>query len=177
MESLVDVLLTLARMDAGQLEIRHEPVDLRQVVENCVAVLKPLAKQKRVEVECDLQAVQAIGDAERLGQVAANLANNAVTYNREGGQVRLHLVAEEHDAVLTVSDTGIGIGESDLPKVFERFYRADKARTGGRGGIGLGLAICREIVQSHGGMINVASVVGEGTTFTVRLPLTPSRLK
>ena len=173
MESLVDGLLTLARIDAGQLEIRHEPVDLRQVVENSVALLKPLADQKQIELKCDLQTVQVTGDAERLGQVVANLVNNAITYNREGGQVRLHLVAEEHNAVLTVSDTGIGIGESDLPRVFERFYRVDKARTGNSGGIGLGLAICQEIVRSHGGMIDVASVVGEGTTFTVRLPLRP----
>jgi signal transduction histidine kinase len=101
------------------------------------------------------------------------MVSNAVTYNRDGGQVRLHLVAEDSNAILTVSDTEIGIGESDLPRVFERFYRVDKARTGNSGGIGLGLAICREIVHSHGGTIDVASVLGEGTTFTVRLPLRP----
>ena len=173
MESLVDGLLTLARIDAGQLELCHEPVDLRQVVENSVALLKPLADQKQIELKCDLQMVQVTGDAERLGQVVANIVSNAVTYNREGGQVRLHLVAEEHNAILTVFDTGIGIGEGDLPRVFERFYRVDTARTANSGGIGLGLAICQEIVHSHGGIIDVASVVGEGTTFTVRLPLRP----
>ena len=78
--------------------------------------MKPLADQKQIELKCDLQTVQVSGDAERLCQVVANLVNNAVTYNQEGGQVRLHLVAEEHNAVLSVSDTGIGIGESDLPK-------------------------------------------------------------
>ena len=171
MESLVDGLLTLARIDAGQLEIGHEPVDLRQVVENSVALLKLLADQKQIELTCDLQAVPVVGDAERLGQVVVNLVNNAITYNREGGQVRLQLVAEEHNALLTVSDTGIGIGESDLPRIFERFYRADKARTGNGGGVGLGLAICQEIVRSHGGSIDLASVAGEGTTVTLRLPL------
>ena len=171
MESLVDGLLTLARMDAGQLELRHEPVDLRELVESSVALLKPLADQKRIELRCELQTVQVTGDAERLGQVVANLLNNAITYNHEGGQVRLHLAAEEHNAILTVADTGIGIGETDLPKIFERFYRVDQARTGSSGGVGLGLAICQEIVGSHGGTIDVASVVGEGTTFTVRLPL------
>ena len=171
MESLVDGLLTLARIDAGQLEIRHEPVDLRQVVENSVALLKPLADQKQIELKCNLQVVVVTGDAERLGQVVANLMNNAITYNHEGGQVRLHLAAEEDNATLSVSDTGIGIEDSDLPRVFERFYRVDKARTGNSGGIGLGLAICQEIVLSHGGMIDVASVAGNGTTFTVRLPL------
>ena len=174
MESLVDGLLTLARADVGQLDLRHEPIDMRQVVETSVAVLKPLADQKQVDLRCDLQSVQVTGDAERLGQVVANLLSNAITYNREGGEVRLHLVEEEHDAVLTVSDTGIGIGESDLPKVFERFYRVDKARTGNVGSVGLGLAICQEIVRSHGGAIDVASVLEEGTTFTVRLPLRSS---
>jgi two-component system, OmpR family, sensor kinase len=171
MESLVDGLLTLARLDAGQLESRHEPVDLRQVVETAVALLKPLADNRHIELNCDFQAVQVAGDAKHLGQVVANLLNNAITYNREGGQVRLHLAAAEHDAVLSVSDTGIGIGEDDFPRIFERFYQVDRARTGNNGGIGLGLAICQEIVHSHGGTIAVASVVGEGTTFTVRLPL------
>ena len=138
-----------------------------------MALLKPLADQRKVQLISDLAEAQVTGNAERLNQVVANLIDNAIAYNREGGQVRLHLVAEKRDVVLTVSDTGIGIGESDLPKVFERFYRVDKARTGGNGGIGLGLAICQEIIRSHGGMIKAASVVGEGTTFTVLLPLRP----
>jgi heavy metal sensor kinase len=171
MEALVEGLLTLARMDAGQPENHQESVDLRAVVESSVVLLQPLADQKQVELTCDLQTVQVAGDAARLGQVVANLVSNAVTYNREGGRVRLQLVAEGHQAILTVSDTGIGIGETDLPRVFERFYRVDKARTGNRGGVGLGLAICREIVRRHGGTIDVASVIGEGTTVTVRLPL------
>ena len=124
----MDGLLTLARIDAGQLEIRQEAVDLRQVVENSVALLKPLAERKQIVVQCDLQNVQVAGDVERLGQVVANLTNNAITYNRENSEVRLQLVADEHDAVLTVSDTGIGIDQSDLPRVFERFYRVDQAR-------------------------------------------------
>jgi heavy metal sensor kinase len=171
MEALVEGLLTLARMDAGQPENHQESVDLRAVVESSVALLQPLAGQKQVELTCDLQTVQVAGDAARLGQVVANLVSNAVTYNREGGRVRLQFVAEGHQAILTVSDTGIGIGQADLPRVFERFYRVDKARTGNRGGAGLGLAICQEIVRHHGGTIDVASAIGEGTTFTVRLPL------
>ncbi|MGA2033043.1 MAG: ATP-binding protein [Thermoguttaceae bacterium] len=137
MESLVDGLLTLARIDARQLEICHEPVDLRQVVESSVALLKPLADQKQIELKCDLETVQVTGDAKRLCQVVANLVNNAITYNHEGGYVRLHLAADEASATLSVSDTGIGIGEGDLPRIFERFYRVDKVRTGNSGGIGL----------------------------------------
>ncbi len=163
-------LLTLARVDAGQLELRREPVDLRQVVENAMTLLKPLADQKQVELKSDLQNVQVVGDAERLGQVLTNLLNNAITYNREGGKVRLCLASEDGNATLTISDTGLGIATDDLPRIFERFYRGDKARTS-NGGIGLGLAICQEVVHSHGGRIDVTSLVGEGTTFTVRFPL------
>ena len=170
MEALVEGLLTLARVDAGQLELRREPVDLRQVVENAMTLLKPLADQKQVELKSDLQNVQVVGDAERLGQVLTNLLNNAITYNREGGKVRLCLASEDGNATLTISDTGLGIATDDLPRIFERFYRGDKARTS-NGGIGLGLAICQEVVHSHGGRIDVTSLVGEGTTFTVRFPL------
>ena len=170
----MDGLLTLARIDAGQLASHHEPVDFREVVNSSVELFQPLADRKHIEVACDLQTVQVAGDAERLCQVVANLIGNAISYNHEGGQVRLHLAAEEHYVVLSVSDTGLGIGESDLPRIFERFYRVDPARSGAHGGVGLGLAICQEIVRNHGGIIDAASVVGEGTTFTVRLPiLTP----
>jgi len=171
MEGLVDGLLTLARVDAGQLEIRDEPIDLRTVVESSVALLKPLADQKRVALKCDLQTAQVAGDAQRLCQVVANLVSNAITYNHEGGEVRVFLLADDRDAVLNVVDTGSGIAEGDLPRIFERFYRVDRARTGNHGGIGLGLAICQEIIHGHGGTIDVTSALGEGTTFNVRLPL------
>jgi two-component system, OmpR family, sensor kinase len=170
MEALVEGLLTLARVDAAQLELRREPVDLRQVVENAMALLKPLADQKQVELKGDLQNVQMVGDAERLGQVVTNLLNNAITYNRERGKVKLCLASEDGNATLTISDTGLGIAEDDLPRIFERFYRGDKARTS-NGGIGLGLAICQEIIRSHGGRIDVTSLSGDGTTFIVWLPL------
>ena len=171
MEGLVDGLLMLARVDAGQLEIHDEPIDLQTVVESSVTLLKPLADQKRVALKCDLQTAQVTGDAERLCQVVANLVNNAITYNHEGGEVRVSLIADDRTAVLNVADTGSGIAEGDLPRIFERFYRVDKARAGDRGGVGLGLAICQEIISSHGGTIDVVSVLGEGTTFTVRMPL------
>ena len=142
------------------------------MVEASAALLKPMAEQRQIELTCELQTAQVAGDVERLAQVVANLVNNAITYNRAGGQVRLHLAAKEHHAVLTVSDTGIGIEENNLPRICERFFRVDRARTGnGNAGVGLGLAICQEIVHAHGGTINVSSKLGEGSTFTVRLPL------
>lgn len=169
MQSLIEGLLTLARLDAGQLEIRRAPVDLRQLVESAIALLEPLAAQKQIELRADLRAVQVTGDAAGLAQVVANLLDNAVIYNREKGQIRLRLWAQEQQAILTVADTGIGIAQDDLVRIFERFYQVDQSRSGNRGGVGLGLALCQEIVRGHGGTLEVASVVGEGTTFTVRL--------
>ena len=170
MESLVEGLLTLARIDAGQGEARAEVVDLATVVEHAVALLQPMARQKQVTLTRDLQSVPVRGDATRLGQVVANLLSNAVRYNRPQGQVRISLTTEAHQAVLSVEDTGIGISADDLPRISERFYRVDPARTGESGGVGLGLAICQEIVRNYGGTIDVASVLGVGTTFLVRLP-------
>jgi signal transduction histidine kinase len=172
MEALVDGLMTLARIDAEQPEFCHAPLDLREVVETSVALLHPMAERQHVNVQCELQSAQVVGDAERLGHVVANLLDNAIAYNHVGGQVQLRLTVQAADAVLTVSDTGIGIEERDLPRVFERFYRADRARTGSTsGGAGLGLAICREIVQAHRGTICASSKLGNGSTFTVRLPI------
>lgn len=170
MESLVEGLLTLARIDAGQGELRTEVVELLAVVENAVALVRPMADRKQIEMTCELECVQVHGDAARLGQVVVNLLSNAVHYNPPHGQIHIGLARQAHQAVLAVEDTGIGIGAEELPHVFERFYRVDPARTGETGGVGLGLAICQEIVHRHGGTIEVASVLGVGTTFTVRLP-------
>ncbi len=117
MESLVGGLLILARFDAGQLESRHEPVDLRQVVESSLALLRPLADRRRIELACELQTIHVPGNAQQLGQLLANLLGNAVAYNREAGQVRVRLAVEDRAAVLSVSDTGIGIEPSELPRI------------------------------------------------------------
>ena len=110
------------------------------------------------------------GDAERLGQVITNLLTNAIHYNRDAGEIRVGTRSENGRAILTVSDTGPGIATEDLPHLFERFYRADKSRGRAQGRSGLGLAIAKAIVDSHGGTIDVSSPPGQGATFTVRLP-------
>ena len=111
-----------------------------------------------------------LGDAERLGQVITNLLSNAIYYNRDHGEIRVETRAENGAAVITVADTGPGIAPEDLPHIFERFYRADKSRARGDGCSGLGLAICKAIVDAHAGSIRVATQSGAGTTFSVRLP-------
>ena len=110
------------------------------------------------------------GDPDRLHQVVLNLLQNAVRYNGEGGEIRLSTVSDEANAVLSVADSGMGIARDDIPHLFERFYRADKARSRAQGGVGLGLSICKSIVDTHGGTISVESEPGIGTTFTVKLP-------
>ena len=112
-----------------------------------------------------------MGDGERLTQVIINLISNALKYNKKDGAVYVNGGIEEKMAVISVRDTGIGIPEADLPRIFERFYRVDKARSRERGGTGLGLAIAKEITEQHGGTMEIASVYGEGTTLTMKIPL------
>jgi heavy metal sensor kinase len=171
MKALVEDLLTLARADAGQLDLEPVPVDLGSIAEECVDLLDALASRRGIRLDVSAGRAVVAGDADRLTQVATNLITNAILYNRLGGRVVVTAAAEGNEAVLTVADTGAGIPEEDLPLLFQRFYRADPARSRKHGGSGLGLAICRSIVEAHGGRIAVTSRPGAGTTVTVRLPL------
>ncbi len=170
MSALVERLLALARADAGMPGLMRKSVDLDRIIEDAAGQLHPAARSKKVTVVRDLTPVQVIGDGPALGQVALNLIANAVKYNRSGGRVWVKLIADRNQAILTVEDTGIGIPEADRTKVFERFYRADKARTRASGGMGLGLAICKAIIEAHGGTIEFETLLGQGTTFRVSLP-------
>ena len=170
MRGIVDGLLTLARADAGEIALRKEPVDLRAVLEETAAMLRPMAEQAGVTLEVSGAKAAVTGDPDRLREVATNLLGNAIRYNRPGGRAAASTRVEGAEAVLEVSDTGLGIPEKDRPHIFERFYRVDKARSREAGGSGLGLSITRWIVEAHGGTIAFASREGEGTTFTVRIP-------
>jgi two-component system, OmpR family, sensor kinase len=170
MKRLTQSLLELARFDAGQETIEHNPVDLAQQTRACVDLVTPLARERGIQIHCDLATATVLGDGDRLGQVVTNLLTNAIFYNKDQGEIRVTTRIEQNATVLTVADTGQGISAEDLPHVFERFYRADKSRARASGRSGLGLAICKAIVEAHGGTIEVASQPGVGTTFTVRLP-------
>jgi heavy metal sensor kinase len=169
MRTVIDQLLTLARIDAGD-GIEKQAANLASIVEETLASLAPLAERAGVTVTSDLAPVLVSGDPERLRQAVSNLVANALSYNRPGGSVRVVLAHEGNEAVLRVADSGIGIPEDELPRIFDRFYRVDRARTRSRGGAGIGLSITRWVVEAHGGEISVKSRVGSGTTFTVRLP-------
>jgi two-component system, OmpR family, sensor kinase len=170
MRKLADSLLELARLDAGDELLERAPVDLVEIIRERVEMLRPLAEARRLKVMLDLQETRVNGDATRLGQVVTNLVTNAIVYNRDAGEISVHLKRRDGSSVLTVSDTGIGISAEDLPRIFERFYRADKARSRQEGRTGLGLAITKAIVLAHGGRIEVSSQPAKGTTFVVVLP-------
>jgi heavy metal sensor kinase len=173
MRRLTESLLELARFDAGQEKIEHAPIDLAEITRASVALVQPLAAERGVQIRCDLSPVGVSGDGVRVGQVITNLLTNAIRYNKPQGQVHVRTHAEQDRGVLTMTDTGQGIPAEDLPHIFERFYRADKSRSGAQGRTGLGLAICKAIVDAHGGHIEVASEPGAGATFIVRLPIAP----
>lgn len=168
MRRLIESLLELARFDAGQQSLKRLKVDLAQTARDCAALVGPLAQGQQVNIVCDIPPLPCIGDPDRLSQVLTNLLTNAITYNRDNGEVRITGAAKNGSVTLAISDTGVGISSEDLPHVFDRFYRADRSRTSGN--TGLGLAISKAIVEAHGGAIEVSSKPDVGTLFTVRLP-------
>jgi len=170
MRRLIESLLELARYDAGQESLKRLPFDLANTVGESVELVKTLADERGVTLDAEVVPLETTGDPERLAQVVMNLLTNAIQYNRPSGAVRVRLERTGDLAVLTVSDNGPGIAPEDLPHVFERFYRADRSRTGA-GNAGLGLAICQAIVEAHGGTLEAASEPGAGATFTLRLPV------
>ena len=176
MRRLTESLLTLARLESGDATLARTSCDLGALVREAVELLQPLAREQNVRIETEPAPVRCVGHAEQLGQVVTNLVSNAICYNRPGGSVRVHVTAQPDAAVLSVSDTGQGIAADDLPHLFERFYRTDRARSSVAGRTGLGLAITRAIVDAHGGTITVHTVLGQGSTFTVSLPQAPASI-
>ncbi|WP_418780128.1 sensor histidine kinase [Intestinimonas sp.] len=163
-------LLTLTRMDSA-VAVAEVPVDVKRVVEKVEHMLTPLADEGEVTVETDLQEdCMVLATEDDLYQIAFNLMENAVKYNLPGGSVTVTLRGAGDLVTLTVEDTGVGIPEEDLGKVFDRFYRVDKARSRAAGGTGLGLSIVRDTVRQHGGAVTVRRRESEGTRFEVAFP-------
>ena len=170
LQRLTEKLMRLTKMDAG-IAAAPEPVDMAAVAERTIHLLEPLAKQRDVTLYPEFGdgcVISASGDD--VYQIIFNLAENAIKYNSFGGNVFLRLHREGGEAVLTVEDTGIGIPDEDIPHIFDRFYRVDKARSRASGGSGLGLSIVHGAVEAHGGTISVERRETVGTRFTVRFP-------
>ncbi len=164
---LTDDLLKLSRIEAGRLELEIRPIRVEALVNGCVETARLHAKGKGLQILVDLpeNAPAVRGDGAQLGEVLQNLLDNALQYTPAGGQIEVKARANGQDVIFSVIDTGIGIPESDLERIFERFYRVDSARSREAGGTGLGLAIARHIVEAHSGRIWVESAVGQGSRF------------
>lgn len=172
MSKLVGGLLTLARSDAGQLELDRKPVRLDRIVQDGVEKMKMLAEVKNLIIQTEIEApVQLEADEDRLHQLLVIVLDNAIKYTPEGGLIRVVCRKLAHSAQLEVEDTGIGIAPDQLPRVFDRFYRSDKARTRQEGGTGLGLAIAQWIAERHGGKIRIESRLSIGTQVYISLPI------
>jgi two-component system phosphate regulon sensor histidine kinase PhoR len=171
LQTLIQDLLDLSKIEQQGFQLSIQSCDLTEILEDIAIILQGKSKDKEVELSVSLPEGLLIieGDLYRLKQIFINLINNALTYTPKGGIV--HVKVEKHDqyALVTVSDTGIGIKPDEIPRIFERFYRVDRARSRNSGGTGLGLAIVKHLVEAHKGQISVSSKVGEGTTFTVKL--------
>jgi len=172
LRKIVEGLFALSRLDAGEALERFVAFDLGEVAASTAEQMCLLAQDKEISLECAVEEKVIVeGDRARLKQVTVNLLDNAIKYTAHGGRINVRVAARDHTAVLEVVDNGIGISPEAVPHVFERFFRADKARSRELGGAGLGLSIVKSICTAHGGRVDVESKEGEGSRFTVELPL------
>ncbi len=171
---LVDDLLDVARISSGKMELRQERIELRAVLDSAIETSMPLVSAARhvLDVRMPDEDLPVMADATRIAQVVSNLLNNAVKYTPEGGRIELSMHRDGGQAVVTISDSGVGIAPDALPLVFEMFTQVERKLDRASGGLGIGLALVRRLVELHGGSVSTQSAgAGKGSTFTVRLPL------
>jgi CheY-like chemotaxis protein len=171
---LVDDLLDVSRITQGRIELRRQPVVLRDVIARAVETVDPVIRQKghKLVIAAAARPLRVHGDPERLVQCVANVLTNAAKYTDAGGEIRIESGVEGDEAVLTVSDNGIGIAPDLLPRVFDLFVQGDRTLDRAHGGLGIGLSIVKRVLEMHGGTISAASAgTGGGSTFSLRLPL------
>jgi two-component system, OmpR family, sensor histidine kinase SenX3 len=174
LSQLITDLLDLARLESEEGIQNPMPVDVRSVLMVVLARLRPVARHKKITLSWKRSGsaglYTVLGDEPQLSSMFSNLVENAVKYTPPGGRVEVGGESDESEILIRISDTGIGIPEQNLTRIFERFYRVDKARSKETGGTGLGLSIVRHVAEKHGGRVTVESSPGEGSTFTVYLP-------
>lgn len=175
MTKIVQDLLTLSRFDSGKADLHFEKFSFSLSVKNVYEAMLMEAKKNGLEMSLEIEEnlPDITGDRSRIEQVLLNIISNAVRYTPEGGRISVRAGRGDGTVWMEVADTGIGIPPEDLPRIFDRFYRVDKARSRASGGTGLGLSIAKDIVVRHSGNISVESTVGKGTTMTVTLPIEP----
>jgi signal transduction histidine kinase len=173
LHQLIEDLLCLSRLDSNRSEPRFNQVNLSSLLKDAITSAHFLAIEKEIELSCQLpdEGLTMLGDYDQISQVFRNILSNSIKFTPARGQVHLDTRQEDHQVVFAVTDTGIGIPEPDMPRLFERFFRSELSVQLEIPGSGLGLAICNEIIQRHQGRIEVQSQVGKGSTFWIYLPL------
>jgi two-component system, OmpR family, phosphate regulon sensor histidine kinase PhoR len=177
LHALILDLISLARIESGEAQLDLQAIPVDQTVAESLERHRPRAEVKRIDLRADSPAdagaIRVVADDEALGQVLDNLVDNAIKYTQEGGRIGVSWRLHGNQVLFEVQDNGPGIPERDLPRIFERFYRVDKARSRQLGGTGLGLAIVKHLVEGMHGSVKARSQVGRGTTFTISLPQAP----
>ncbi|CCJ33376.1 two-component system histidine kinase PnpS [Caloramator australicus] len=170
---LINDILTLSELENKEYALNFEKLNVIEILEEIKYIMKPLAESKNIEIylEKECEDIYVHGDRDKFKQMLINLLDNAIKYTNEGGKVKIILEKSTNEVIISVIDNGIGIPKEHLPRLFERFYRVDKARSRSLGGTGLGLAIVKHVVNLMQGKIDVESKVGEGTTFKITLPM------
>ncbi len=178
LQHLVDDLLEVSRITTGRVQLRLENVAIRGIVEGAIETARPSIDQRKHEltVSLPLETIWLNADAARLEQVVVNLLNNAAKYTEAGGHIWLTVTADKTDCVLRVRDTGVGIASALLPKIFDLFTQAERSIDRSQGGLGIGLALVQRLTELHGGRVEVTSTLGQGSEFTMRLPLMAAEL-
>jgi signal transduction histidine kinase len=169
---MVEIFLNVERLSAGQMELKRETIPVREMVELCLERVQPLAERKRIAVVVEpmLDNMQVTGDGELMEYACYNLLTNAVKYSPQRTEVRVSAWKESGHVRIAVKDQGIGMDQKEVKQIFQKFYRTKKAEESGEAGTGIGLSIVQQIVEQHGGEIDVVSQPGAGSCFTVVLP-------
>tara|TARA_B110000438_G_scaffold64707_1_gene65223 strand:- start:148 stop:1566 length:1419 start_codon:yes stop_codon:yes gene_type:complete len=171
MSKVLEDLFMLSKSDENQIALDYESVDLKLLIEEICRHAQIIASEKNIKIiTAYIESIQVYGDPVRLRQMIWNVIVNGIKYTQPDGEVTISLQEKKDIALITIQDNGIGISNSDLPLIFNRFYRVDKARSREEGGTGLGLSICKFIVDAHKGSIDIESTLGEGTKFKIKLP-------
>lgn len=169
LNSLVDDLNQLSLLERSDLELQREEGDLNELLKTVVTNYKIQAEQKGLDIKLKSTNARIFADMTRLSQVFINVISNAIKYT-DKGEITITLSEDKKAYLVEVKDTGIGISEQDIPKIFSRLYRADQSRSRGTGGSGIGLSIAKKIVEAHGGMISVQSKINQGSNFKINIP-------
>ncbi len=176
LSKIVDSLLSIAKIESGKLDLQKTVVNICELIKDTVSNCKALAQEKSLSLDCEVpeQSINICLDPDGIKEVLMNLISNSIKFTSEGGWIKVTCTERDGEVLVSVRDSGVGIAEEDIPKLFDKFTQFGRKAGPGEKGTGLGLAIVKKLIEMHGGKIDVESEVNQGTTFTIALPLTTS---